>query len=175
MNTMQYQITHFSPAGQAEKLATAFQAILPQNSPCCSLDANTSPEADVHLVGFDFSSTEPKNVPQQVRMFLNQLKGKTILLFATVPFQLNDVLEKRVSDIALAALPGECDYLGLYVCTSQPSDRLLQHLEDSMQRNPNNTRASYWHERSVQAVGHPNETDIRNACRFVAHVLRLDI
>lgn len=174
MNTMQYQITHFSPAGQAEKLAAAFQAILPQNTPCCSLNANTSPDADVHLVGFDFSRTEPKKVPQEVRLFLNQLEGKTILLFATVPFELNDVVERRVSNLVLSALPRECDYLGMYVCTAHPSDRLLQHLENTMEQNPNNIRASYWHERCLQAEGRPNEADLQDACRFAAHVLRLE-
>lgn len=171
MNTMQYQITYFSPAGHAKKLAVAFQSILPPETPNLSLDKNTSPDADVHLVGFDFKQTDPKTIPNEVSVFLKRLEHKTIFLFATVPFQLNDVVERGVSNIVTPALPHECDYRGLYLCSAQPPDALLQNLEEAMNQNPNNARAKYWHERCLSAIGHPDKDDIKKGCQFANHVL----
>lgn len=171
---MQYQITYFSPSGHARKLATAFQSILPSPSPCRSLDPHTSPAADVHLVGFDVQNAGLERIPDKVICFLKELEGKTIFLFATVPFRISDVVERSVSDIVIPALPRECDYLGMYLCSAQPSDALVQHLADTMERSPNNWQAQHWHEQCVQAFGHPDETDIQNGCRFARHVLRLN-
>lgn len=169
---MQYQITYFSPAGHAEKLARAFLGILPPNTSLASPGSDSTPEADVHLVGFDFQNTEPKQVPREVRTFLQTLTGKTILLFATVPFQLNDVLERGISDLMVASLPRECDYLGAYVCAAQPPETLLQHFQTAAIHQPGNSRARYWQARCEQAIGRPNESDIQKGCSFVTRVLK---
>lgn len=173
LNTMQYQITYSRPTDHAHVLAAAFQSLLPPDTLCRSLDEHPTAEADVHLVGFDFRDASLKSIPENVRAFLAQLDGKTIFLFATVPMQPNDIIEKSVSDLAIAALPRECDYLGLYVCPAQPSAALLEELETKTKHHDDNWRAKFWHEQCTRAMGHPNDTDIQNGCRFAAHVLHL--
>lgn len=167
---MQYQITCFSPAGHAEKLAAAFRSILPAETACGGPDTR----APIHLVGFELPDADLQRMPEDVRSFLAELEGKTLFLFATVPMQPNDMIEKSVSDLVLASLPRECDYLGLYVCPAQPSASLLTDLEAKMAHDGDNWRAKYWHHRCVQAMGHPDAGDLQAGCRFASHVLALD-
>lgn len=171
---MQYQITYFSPSGHAAKLAAAYHSTLPSPISCRSLESHPSTEADIYLVGFDFTDATLESIPEEVVDFLKKLEGKTILLFATVPFRLSDIIDRNASNAVIQALPRECDYLGLYLCPAQPSPALTKQLADAMARDPNNWRARHWHEQCVQAMGHPDEADLQNGCRFARHVLRLD-
>lgn len=171
---MQYQITYFSPSGHAAKIAKGLQSILPSPTPCRSLEPDPSSEADIHLVGFDFTDATLERIPDAVVHFLKKLEGKTIILFATVPFRLSDMIDRSASNTVIPALPRECDYLGLYLCPAEPSPDLVKQLADAMERDPNNWRARHWHEQCIQAFRHPDEADVQNCCHFASHVLRLD-
>lgn len=172
---MQYQISYFSPHGSAETLANAFCQMLPCDTYVSNLEEELTPYADIQLVGFDLGGTNLDAIPVAVMEYLDKLEGKTIFLFATVPFKPNDYIRSRVDNSVIPFLPDECDYLGLYLCSAQPSAPLLQGLKHLVSHQPSNTRAKHWLERCQEAVGHPDDTDIQKGCQFARHVLELDV
>lgn len=170
---MQYQISYFSPGGYAESLAKAFCRHLPGDTYVSSLEQEDTPYADIQLVGFDFAGTSLNAVPLSVMEYLDKLEEKTIFLFATLPFQPNDALERRIYNNLLAFLPRQCDFRGLYLCAAQPPEALLEELKAVISQQPENSRAQYWLARCREAVGHPDKADLQGACQFMKHVLQL--
>lgn len=172
---MQYQISYFSPNGHAETLVNAFCRMLPPDTYISNLEEEDTPCADVQLVGFDIVGTNLDAIPFKVMEYLEKLEGKTIFLFATVPFQPNEVVEGRIHKNVLAFIPDDCDFRGLYLCSAQPSEILMQDLKKIVFHQPENTRAKHWLERCEKAIGHPDRTDIQKGCQFARHVLKLDV
>lgn len=171
---MQYQITYFSPHGSAETLVNAFCQMLPCDTYVSNLEEESIPYADIQLVGFDLGGSNLDAIPLAVMEYLEKLEGKTILLFATVPFAANDYIKSRVDHAVMPFLPDECDCLGLYLCSAQPPAALLAELENIISHHPENGRAKHWLEQCEKAVGHPDRSDVQKACQFARHVLRLD-
>lgn len=172
---MQYQISCFSPNGHAETLANAFCQMLPRDTRICNLEEDTVPCADIQLVGFDMGGTNLDAIPFRVIEYLEALEEKIIFLFATVPFQPNNVVQNRINNSVIPFLPEECDYRGLYLCAAQPSASLMQDLRTITARQPDNSRARHWLERCEKAIGHPDSLDVQKGCQFAAHVLELDL
>lgn len=169
---MTYQITYFSPDGHAEKMANALRRILPENTIVVPLEKNPSFAADAHLIGFDLRFSDLDKLPVEVHNVLYGLRGKTVFLFATTPYQPDDVQANRIHRCAAAALPHECDYRGLYLCAGEPSEKLLRGFRHAADVKPNSTRIRHWLDCCEQAVGHPNEVELNGLCRFAAHVLK---
>lgn len=172
---MQYQISYFSPNGHAETLVNAFCQMLPHDTYVSNLEEESTPYADVQLVGFDMGGTNLDAIPFKVIEYLEKLEGKIIFLFATVPFHANDNVRSRINKSVIPFLPEECDYRGLYLCSAEPSNALLNDLNNVISHNPNNTRAKQWLELCQKATGHPDRTDVQRGCQFARHVLELDI
>ena len=169
---MQYQISYFSPNGHVETLVNAFYRLLPPDTRVSNLEEEDIPVADVQLVGFDIGGTSLDAIPFKVVEYLDKLDGKAIFLFVTVPFQPDEVVERRVHHNATGFLPKNCDFKGMYLCSAQPSETLLQDLKRTVSYHPENIRAKHWLERCECAVGHPDRNDIAKACRFMQHVLK---
>lgn len=168
---MQYQITYHGSSGSAQKLAYALQSLLPTDTPVSDLKATPSPQANIQLLGLDLDRTESVEIPVEVSRYIRKLNGKTIFLFVTVPFQVNDLLDRRISRLVVSLLPKRCDYRGFYLCSAQPTDMLLNYFQNAISQNPNNTRAKYWGELCNRAIDHPNSSDIQALCKFAVHVL----
>lgn len=171
---MQYQISYYSPNGHAEILVNAFCQMLPRDTHVSNLEEEMTPCADIQLVGFDIGGSNLDAIPFKVMEYLEQLEGKTILLFATVPFAPNDYVRSRVDHAVMPFLPDECDYLGLYLCSAQPPATLIAELKNVISHHPENGRAKHWLEQCEKAVGHPDRSDVQKACQFARHALRLD-
>ena len=74
---MQYQISFFSPNGNAENLACSYKQILPSLTPMVDLRKEAALHtADTHLVGFEFPGTSLEQIPEQVQKFMAQLDNK---------------------------------------------------------------------------------------------------
>lgn len=171
---MTYQIAYYSPEGYAQKLAEALNGILPSDTPMEPLRPASTATADVQLAGFDLKMMDLNTLPLNVSNYLKTFEGKTVLLFVTVPFQPDDVLNRQIHKCVASSLPAECDYRGMYLCPAQPSEKLLEGFQNAVQSNPSNTRAKHWLERCKRAVNRPNEQDIQDFCRFASHVLKLN-
>jgi len=84
---MQYQISYLSPRGYAQELAEEFLELLPKDTTLQRLDREPSTSADVHLVGFEFGSTNLDVIPYDVIDFLDKLDNRVIFMFAPFPFR----------------------------------------------------------------------------------------
>lgn len=171
---MQYQISCLSPKGYASDFANALQELLPSDSGLVSLDQEPSTDAQIHLVGFEFGSTNLDAIPYEVIDFLEELNGKVIFLFAAVPFQVDDLINRHIHNRLIQYLPRDCDYRGLYLFPSQPPQNLLKQLSLRCQEDPQNTRARTWLSRCENAKGCPNSRDFQRGCKFASHVLELE-
>lgn len=170
---MTYQIVYVSPREQVQKVAQALWEILPEGSLCAPLQEGQTPQADVQLVGFELQYSEEGVIPGAVLEYLKTLSGKTVFLFAAVPLRFEAAYTSRLHRAAADALPRECDYRGLHLCPSEPSETALSAFREHAEKNPDNTRVRHWLGRQEQAVGHPDERDLEEACSFALHVLKL--
>lgn len=168
---MNYQISYYSPEGYAAKMAIALQKALHCDSALQDLTEMRKAQADVQLIGFDFNQLDSESIPQLVRKYVRSLHGKTIFLFGTVPFQVNDVVDRGINQMVYDSLPDNCDYRGFFLCSAQPSDTLLDYFQEIFAENPHNMRVSHWYKLCLHAIGHPNAADIENLCSFASHVL----
>lgn len=169
---MTYQITYFSRDGYCSQMAEALLAILPPGTVMRPMGTDTPADADAHLVGFDLRFSDQGKLPETVIRFLGKLREKTVFLFATTPYQPDDVQSGRIQRRAVAALPRECDYRGMFLCGAEPSQELLQGFRHAAEVKPNSDRIRHWLDRCLRAVGHPDEADRKELCQFAEHVLK---
>ena len=171
---MTYQITYFSPEGHIQRIAEELHRMLPPDTPVEPLKNTSMPEGEVQLVGFELNFRDLQKLPLNIVRYLQGMSGKKVYLFATIPFYIDEVQRSRVHQNVSKALPLDCEYLGLYLCSAQPTEMLLEGFRHAAQRKPESTRVRHWLKRCELAMGHPNEQDLKNACGLARHVLKLD-
>lgn len=170
---MIYQITYFSPRGHVQKLSGHLQLLLPQDTVMQELGSGSMCAAPIQLVGFELGFRDLDALPEQVEGYIKRLEGKQVFLFATTPFFLDDVQRRRIHSAAARALPRECDYRGMFLCSSDPGKQLLEGFRHAAERKPESTRIRHWLKRCEYAVDHPNEQDLVQLASFAAHVLEI--
>lgn len=171
---MQYQISYYSPLGHAEKMATAFEKMLPPDTLTINLDEESDVCGEIHMIGLELGS-KLDAIPYKVLEFLEKLDEKIIFLFATCPIQATESVKERVERALVPFLPEDCDYRGLFMCRGQASGRFVMELENFAQQQPYNEKAKVWLAQCKKSEGHPNREDVRQACSFAAEVLELNI
>lgn len=169
-----YQIAYYSPLGHIKKLAQAISQVLPPQTVISDLEKDCESCADIHLVGFELSYNKPDMIPLKVIEYLEKLEDKTVLLFATVPLEAGDHLKQRITLRIMPFMPSHCQYCGIYLCSAEPPATALEAIRSRAAEDPQHKRVQNWLQRFENVIGHPNETDIQNACSFVRRVLRLE-
>lgn len=171
---MQYQISFLSPNGHARCLAEAISKILPADTAVMDLEEECEVYAETQLIGFEMNEVSIRAVPYRIMELLNKLEHHNVILFVTSPFRTNshvkDLMEHRIEPF----LPETCHYLGLYLCTGQASEALLNSLRFHAEKNPEDKQAENALRRCEESIGHPDEEEITKACRFVAEILRIE-
>ena len=114
-------------------------------------------------------------IPFKLLEYLEELDGKIIFLFATVPFQPNEAVRNKINNRVIPFLPDAGDYRRLYLCAAPLPESLVRDIRNVIAAQPDNTRAMHWLEQCEKAKGHPDTEDIKKGCLFVRHVLELDI
>ena len=172
---MQYQISFFSPNGNAENLACSYKQILPSLTPMVDLRKEAALHtADTYLVGFEFPGTSLDRIPEQVQKFMAQLDNKKILLFATTPLADEEDAYIRAEAALQVCLPAKCDYLGLFLCQGEVDSALIMKLMLDSAMDPHNRKLRHELSLCKKAKKHPNRQDTRMACRFLVQALRLE-
>lgn len=170
---MTYQISYLSPLGNCRLLAEAFEDIL-EDAYVTDLKYDNDVQGEIHLVGFEINESSFKAIPYEVMALLDQLEEKTVLIFVTCPFRADqnakDLLERSLQPF----LPDRCDYRGLFLCSGEASQQLLNNLHSICQQHPEDQQTSTLLESCKASTGHPDEEDIMKACLFVTKELELD-
>lgn len=170
---MKYQISYLSPSGHCKKIAEAFEDIL-EDAYVTDLKYDNDVQGEIHLVGFEINESGFKAIPYEVMELLDQLEEKTVLIFATCPFQADQNAKDQMERSLQPFLPDSCDYRGLFLCSGEASQQLLNNLGSICQQHPEDQRASALLENCKASVGHPDEEDIMKACLYVTKELELD-
>lgn len=170
---MTYQISYLSPSGHCKKIAEAFEDIL-KDAYITDLKYDNDVQGEIHLVGFEINESSFKAIPYEVLELLDRLEEKTVLIFATCPFQTDQNAKDHLERSLQPFLPDSCDYRGLFLCSGEASQQLLNNLRSIYQQHPEDQRTSALLESCEASVGHPDEEDIMKACLFVTKELELD-
>lgn len=170
---MTYQISYLSPSGHCKKIAEAFEDIL-EDVYITDLKYDNDVQGEIHLVGFEMNESSFKAIPYEVMELLDQLEEKTVLIFATCPFRADQNAKDQLERSLQPFLPDSCDYRGLFLCSGEASQQLLNNLRAICQQYPEDQRTSTLLESCKASTGHPDEEDIMKACLFVTKELELD-
>ena len=169
---MKYQVAYLNVYGNAKILADAIVDTLPPDSTEC-VDLSCQElydDADVYLIVFEMMRSA---IPLDIMDAMENLGGKSILCFAACGAEHwgdKDHIEQSMFPF----LPDECDYCGLFVCPGHVPVNILNSMQQSLQEQPENTRAMAILEDYRWSTGHPDAEDIDDLRRFIGEHIRMD-
>lgn len=170
MRGLKYQVVYISLSGNTERLAKELYGILPRESTrlvnLCEDDADT--RADVYLIGFGYNQGR---IPLMIIELLEQLSGKTVLLFATCGLLPTEEYRDAIAKKLFPFLPDDCDWRGLYLCGGAFPNEVAENLEQLRERGEENEQVQMFWEAKRETDGHPDEGDVEEALAFVRKAL----
>lgn len=167
---MKYEVAYLSQSGNTAALAKEIAEVLSdENIHLTDLNhGELSPDADVYMIGFGVNRG---TVPMKIMDALDAAEGKTILIFVTCGMEPTDayrtVIERKISPF----LPDVCDYRGLFLCSGQFSDAVVQSVERALDQNPDDAQAHALLKQHRQTCGHPNREDMDALRLFISEKL----
>ena len=161
---MKSLVVYSSQTGNTKKLAeTVFEA-LPDEKEIFELGEAPDPAAyDLVAVGFWFKSGKPN---PETMDFLPKLSGKATFIFAThgAPVEYDHVA-KGLEEAKGAT--GGAKILGSFSCMGAVNPKVLEKV-----RSMPEEKQPLWISRAEEALGHPDESDIRNLTEAVATAIK---
>lgn len=168
---MKYQIVYSSNTGNTAKVAQALTSVLPagQYEIVDFAKAQTVLDADVFLVGF---GVRRGACPYSLLEWLEQQKGKKILLFATAGLAAFKEYGHKLESLIIPFLPDDCEYLGLYLCPGRISQEGYAYLKSCLADGNDAQSLKKLEDLYDYSQSHPDEQDLQAACRFVQETLQ---
>ena len=169
---MRYQVAYLNVYGNAKILADAIMDLLPSDSTEC-IDLSCQElydDADVYLMIFEMMRSA---IPLDIMDALENLGGKSILCFAACGSELWGDKE-HIEQSMFPFLPDECDYRGLFVCPGHVPVNILDSMQQSLQEQPENSRAMAILEDYRRSSGHPDAEDMNDLRRFISEHISLE-
>ena len=170
---MKYEVAYISASGNTEKLAHGIADALPISETFVtdlSCEELTD-AAETYLIGFGMKHHA---IPLKIMEVLEELEGKTIMLFVTASVEPTDEHIKEIEQKLAPFMPEECNYKGLYLCPGQVSEETLNKVKTMLEHDPENEHALSAMEHCNKTMGRPNQTDIKNAQTFFLEHLELN-
>lgn len=164
---MEYQISYFSPLGNAKKLADVFAESLPADTCVVDISMDDIESAQYNILGFELNESNFRAIPYRVLEALDQMEGSAVAVYVTSLLKPDKAMEDQVERVLMPFIPDNIDYKGLWMCAGQASTALLRNIEHLISQKPDDANAQAM-QRSAQAtIGHPDEEDIRNGMDFI--------
>lgn len=163
---MKYEIVYFSKNGSTKKLAQSLTKYFPAGQ-CRLVDiAAEEPDqdAEVYLVGF---GVQRGACPYLVLDWLENLKGKKVLLFATGGLAAFPEYHKKLETLVTSFLPDECEYLGFHLCQGRISQEGYAYLESCLSNPNDSSSAQTLKQLYAHSQNHPDASDIEKTWAFV--------
>jgi len=169
-----YQVGVYSPRGYADTISKSMKNILP----CTTIWSDLSQqevklEGDVQLLFFDLEEGKIEVIPFCIMDVLEQMSGKTLLLFITCTQPFSEGLKQQIERSLLPFIPDACDYRGMFLCAAEYSEETFAKLERAHALHPEHEGIGLWLEQCRQCQGHPNEEDLSAAWDFAIEQLHL--
>lgn len=167
---MDYLVVYTSKTGNTQKVAMKIFETLPGKSKdIVSLEELHGEEADTYFVGFWNNRGTCKT---EMMDFLSSLHGKRVALFGTCGLMGNKEYLKQVERQVVVFLPEDNEYLGCFLCGGKLGPSILEKYRQ-MQSINNTPQIRALISSYEDAMLHPNEEDLENACQFAESVLQL--
>lgn len=163
---MRYEIDYLSRSGNTKKLADAVETLFPvQDTEVIDLLCEEpTGDAAAYVIVFSFNKG---TVPLKIMEILDILENKTILFLVTLgadhPADYQTVIEQKMRPF----LPDACDYRGMFICRGAFPDNVIAAAEEQLKNNPDDAYAQMVHNCCREAMSHPDQNDMDEACRFV--------
>ena len=163
---MRIEIDYCSRTGYTEQIAYALREIFAGHY-CQMVDIDLEEptlDADIYLVGF---GVRKNACPFSTLEWLEQLSGKTILLFCTSALGSISGYQQRLEAQIMPFLPDDCDYKGMLLCPAKMSKEEFSYLETLMIQNGKQENVLKLQSMYEESLSHPNTEDLKNAQEFV--------
>ena len=165
---MRYMVVYTSKTGNTERVAAEIFGALPGKSKDIQRVEEVRGEADTYFVGF---WNDKGTCSENIMNFLATLHGKKVALFGTSGFATNEGYLKEVSRRVEALLPDDAKFLGSFLCGGKMPPHVLERFR-CMQEKADTPQIREMIEAYTRGMLHPDETDLSNARKFVARILR---
>lgn len=165
---MKVQVLYTSKTGNTEKIAKAiFEAIPGQKKDISELNSRSDYDmADIYFIGF---WTDRGTASVEVLDYLSSLQGKKIALFGTCGMGEDPEYYKRIEENVKVFIEDGNAYLGSFMCQGKMPIQVRQKYQ-KMKTPENEKRINAMIQNFDKALLHPDDTDIKNAKRFVQKI-----
>lgn len=164
---MKYMVVYTSKTGNTEKVAAEIFGALPGGSKDIQRVEEVRGDADTYFVGF---WNQRGTCNESIMNFLETLRGKKVALFGTSGFGTNEGYLKEVARRVEALLPEDAKCLGSFLCGGKMPPHVLERFR-CMQEKEDSPQIRGMIEAYMKGMLHPDETDLKNARKFVARIL----
>lgn len=168
---MRYEIGYCSKTGNTERIALALKSRL-EDQECILADIDSQEptlDADVYLIGF---CVRRHACPFKVLEWLEQLEGKTVVLYCTSALSSIPGYRERIEAQIRPFLPTDCAYMGLHLCPSSMTQEEFSYLEAQMTQNGKQENLPKLQQMYEDSLSHPDDKDIDEVIEFVREKLQ---
>lgn len=171
---MRYQVSYLSPNGHTKQLAEAIRQALPSDCVLMDLAQECEVYAETQIIGFEINEVSFRAVPYRIMELLNKLEQHSVILFVTTPFHADARTKAKAERWLEPFIPETCRYMGMYMCTGQATEWLLQTVRTYAERHPEDGYAAQRLQHCEESIGHPDVDEIQALWRFIAGKLKVD-
>ena len=125
---------------------------------------------DVFIFVFDYLR---KELPFSIMDSLEQLEGKTVACFVSIPMEWDEAIQKTIEKQIEPFLPDSVNDLGCFICPTKYSKKYLERLNKAIKENPNNVNALSLLEKQENMQDRPNTTDLIKVKDFFRKICNL--
>ena len=170
---MRIEIDYRSSSGNIEQIGYALKELLiDYDCRLADMDLNEpSLDSDIYLVGF---GVRKNACPFSTLEWIEQLEGKTILLFCTSALHSIKGYQQRIEAQIMPFLPEDCDYRGLVICPAKMTKEELTYLEGQMIQNGKQENIAQLHRMYEESLSHPDRKDLLAVQEFILERLKLN-
>jgi flavodoxin len=149
-------VVYSSQTGNTKKLAEAVYSALGPEKMICKIEEAPDPsEFDLICIGFWLMAGKPD--PKSQEYLRKVIKNQKLFLFATHGASATSRQAQNAMEEAIRLAP-ESDMIGSFTCSGEVNPKVLE-------RAGSKPEPPAWLDDAPKAVGHPDQTDLKNVIR----------
>lgn len=160
-----------SRSGNTRRLAEAVaDALRSRGADVVSAEDGLPGDIDAVAAGF---WTDKGDCAEDMREFLETLRGMRVVLFGTAGFGGSPEYFDRILANVASHLPGDAELAGGAMCQGRMGDGVRRRYEAMLAENPGDARIQGMIDNFDAALSHPDEDDLERVSEAVAAALGL--
>ena len=160
---MKALVTYYSDSGNTEKVAKGlFQGLKAKEKTLKEISEVSSLD-DYAIIFCGFPVIE-HSVPMKMQSFLKSIPANSKVAFFATHGSLRDGIKARTAFEVAGTLLKSSKILGTFGARGQVKQSVFDALENKLEHKS-------WIDEAISAVGHPNESDLKDAAEFANKML----